>query len=180
MKVTLVIFIFVSMLASCTSDKISRSTIDPNNKFVGFAIYPPIVDADPSVRTSREFEVPAKLNIERTENQIAVSVDRKSLKKISLNVGKNMVTGFKSNIIIYRGNEILSAGREGLSGGAHPANSTDYFNREQDKFPVPGEEYRVEMKFSIFETDIPVQHMWSPQSSKYKVLWSDTISAISK
>jgi len=45
-------------------------------------------------------------------------------------------------------------------------------NRNLDKIPRPGEKYLVEIYFEIFETDIPAQHMWSPQSGKYKVLWT--------
>jgi hypothetical protein len=33
----------------------------------------------------------------------------------------------------------------------------------------------VEMELEVFETDIPPQHDWSPQSKNYKVLWKRTL-----
>lgn len=193
MKETLIILIFISLLASCKPNNISvptpntdnsvRLSTEPNNKgnrFAGFPAYPPIADADPVIRTSREFEIPTSLKIERTANQLFVSIDMNSLKKRYLNVGKNMVTGFEDNIIIYRGNEVLSSGRWGYSSGNRPAIATDIFNRSQNKIPNPGEEYRIEVNFNIFETDIPPQHMWMPKGGKYRVIGSVTLSAISK
>jgi hypothetical protein len=44
-----------------------------------------------------------------------------------------------------------------------------------DKIPQPGEKYTVKVRLSLFETDIPAQHMWSPESGKYKVLWTRTL-----
>jgi hypothetical protein len=38
------------------------------------------------------------------------------------------------------------------------------------------QKYVVEMDLTVFETDIPPQHMWHPQGSKnYKVLWQRTL-----
>jgi hypothetical protein len=32
---------------------------------------------------------------------------------------------------------------------------------------------------TVFETDIPAQHMWTPAASKkYKVLWSGTLKTV--
>lgn len=37
----------------------------------------------------------------------------------------------------------------------------------------------VEEDISIFETDIPPQHMWMPTSNSYKVLWENKFQYVS-
>jgi hypothetical protein len=50
-----------------------------------------------------------------------------------------------------------------------------FIERRIDKIPQPGEKYTVKVRLSLFETDIPAQHMWSPESGKFKVLWTRTL-----
>ena len=52
---------------------------------------------------------------------------------------------------------------------------THYLNRSVDGIPRPGERYIVEVRFLLFETDIPAQHRWSPASGTYEVLWKRTL-----
>jgi len=58
-------------------------------------------------------------------------------------------------------------------------NGKAFLNRAQGGIPVPGKTYVVEEDITIFETDIPAQHMWSPTSKKYKVLWEGKIQSVS-
>ena len=43
----------------------------------------------------------------------------------------------------------------------------------------PGDKYTVELHLTLFETDIPTQHMWAPDTGRYKVLWSKTLTLVS-
>ena len=49
------------------------------------------------------------------------------------------------------------------------------YTSEPFGFLQRGKPYVVELEFAIFETDIRPQHMWGPQSGKYKVLWNKTL-----
>jgi hypothetical protein len=43
---------------------------------------------------------------------------------------------------------------------------------------MSAQKYIVEMDLTVFETDIPGQHMWDPHSKNYKVLWQRTLKQI--
>lgn len=89
-------------------------------------------------------------------------------------IGQNMATG------ITREESIRSVGiasRLGMSlqGGLAFESSTNVFTLSGDAVPQPGQEFTFECQLTLFETDLPSQHMWSPQSGKqYKVLWAHT------
>jgi len=40
----------------------------------------------------------------------------------------------------------------------------------------PGDKVVDDMVISVFETDIPNQHMWNPEGGKFKILWTGSIS----
>lgn len=157
--------ITISLLAfACASLGVSGTNAPPVPLF---PFYPPIRDADPQVRSNRTLRVPTKLIVRRTHERIEVSADMKSLQSIDLKVGDKMVTGFK-----YHGS-IVSSGRtnewgHGLGG---PDIGTHYLP------PHPNEKYVIEVSVTVFETDIPPQHMWSPESGKYKELWTRTLKS---
>jgi hypothetical protein len=50
-------------------------------------------------------------------------------------------------------------------------------NRAIDKVPNAGERYTVEVRLTLFETDIPPQHHWAPGTGKYKILWAKALKA---
>ena len=107
-------------------------------------------------------------------DKIGMSVDMQALRAVELSVGYKMLCGFKHEIFV------LSGGKKkrysiGLGGTAYIG--TSYINRKLDGIPVNGEQYIIQVRFTIFETDIPVQHMWSPGSGKYRELWSKTIES---
>ncbi|MDH3584725.1 MAG: hypothetical protein OER86_10960 [Phycisphaerae bacterium] len=178
MKKALPMLILAGLAASCGPRDAGEPSTQAGRNFRGFPVRPPITDADPAVRESRAFKVPSRLNVQRTETTIAVSVDMASLRSISLDVGRNMVTGFKHERTVFRGDQIVLSGGHGLGGSADIG--TSIINTGLDGIPMPGETYRIEQKFSIFETDIPAQHRWSPSGPRYKVIWSQSISAVSK
>lgn len=145
---------------------------------VGFPILPPISDADPSTRQEEVFRLPIQLLVLRTKEQLSVAADPTSVKPVKLKVGRNMVTGLKTALFIYRDGKLIRSGGEGLQGGAKGntiRNIVFILNRRTDKLPRPGEKYAVEVRLTLFETDIPPQHMWSPESGRYKVLWTKTL-----
>ena len=171
--------VFLLWCAGCapSSDEVDRGAVDrpavrapqpPRH----FPVIAPIANADPSIREEREFLVPTRLRIVRSESRIAVEADPDSLQSITLDVGTNMVAGFRNELFIYQDGQLLCSGGSNLGGdwyfGTFNYNTGGFF------FPKPGETYEIELRVQIFETDIPAQHMWMPVSPMYKSLWTRT------
>jgi hypothetical protein len=148
----------------------------PRTNFFGFQLLPPIADANPSIRHSISVRVPTRLKVERTADTLSVTINTNSFESANLTVGTNMVTGVQSKIYVYPEGEPRPAnGGFGL-GGTDFNLGTIFRHTKQDGIPLPGKKYVVELDLILFETDIPPQHMWSPQGSKsYKVLWRRTL-----
>lgn len=140
--------------------------------FAGFPVLPPRADANPEKRLARDVMVPTTINVERSESQIGVGIDRATFKSESLLVGENMIVGFAWETDVLSGGKVVSTGRRGLG---TPGNSVSYYNASQDGIPRPGEKYTVEVRLTVFETDLPPQHFWSPESGKYRVLTTKTL-----
>lgn len=140
-------------------------------------LVPPIPDADPSVRHPVQARVPAGLRLERTRNRLVVSIG--PAQSTNLTVGARMVTGTESEIHIFRDGVPVESkpwhqsGSLGTGLSFEPYQFT--FTTARDGMPQPGGDYTVEYRRTIFETDLPAQHFWSPRSGKhYRVLWSQT------
>ena len=87
-------------------------------------------------------------------------------------VGRNMVIGvMREESLAYRGKEYPFG--MSLRGGFDCDAGTNTLTVPRNKLPPPGEEFTFEHRMTLFETDLPAQHMWSPQSGKlYEVLWT--------
>lgn len=143
---------------------------------------PPTADADPAVRHPISVRIPTQLKIVRTADALSVSTDTNSLESTNLTVGANMVTGVRSEFYVYRVGAPRPANPMGMgmNSGLNFSLGTSYWNRIRDGIPQPGQGYVVEIDFAAFETDVPAQHMWDPQSDKYKILLRWTLKQIVK
>jgi hypothetical protein len=147
----------------------------PTNSF-GFPVLPPIADANPAVRHSIPIRVPTRLKIERTADTLSVEIDTNGFESTNLIVGANMVTGVESRLFVYPEGESRPAnGGLGLSGGLDFNLGVSHWHTQQDRIPLPGKNYVVEMELTAFETDIPPQHDWDPHGKNYRVLWQRTL-----
>ncbi len=147
---------------------------------LGFPIVPPISDADPSVRHPVTIGVPTKLTVERTPDTLSITVDRSSLEAAEITVGSRMVTGVRSQSFVYPLGESRRphAIGSGLHGGVDFNLGTDFVHTKRGGIPAPGAKYVVEMDLAVFETDVPPQHFWSPESENYRVLLKRTLRQI--
>lgn len=148
----------------------------PPTNFSGFPLLPAIADANPSIRMPLLIHVPTQLEIERTTDMLSVKIDPGSLAATNLMVGTNMVTGVESRFYVYpEGDPPPANGRFGL-GGTDFNLGTSIWHTKQGGIPLPGKKYVVHLDLTVFETDIPPQHRWSPQGSKnYRILWQRTL-----
>jgi hypothetical protein len=142
----------------------------------GFPIVPPITNANPSIRVPLLVHVPTKLKIERTTDMLSVEIDHSSLEATNLMVGTNMVTGVQNESYVFPEGEPRPANDGYGLGGTDFNLGKSVWHTKQEGIPLPGKKYVVELHLTVFETDVPPQHMWSPQGSKnYKVLWRRTL-----
>jgi ankyrin repeat protein len=141
---------------------------------VGFPVSPPIRDADPQVREKRIVRVPTRLIVVVAPDRITLSIDHNSWAEVELSVGRNMIVGFKHAIFL-----VSEKGKKRVGGGLGGKSDigTQSIPRQAwgDDHPVSNDE--IETVFTVFESDIPVQHEWAPESGRYKELWSRTIRA---
>ncbi len=151
-------------------------------------IYPPTPDADPSIRHDVVVAMPTRLTVERTPDRISVGFDLTSAESVKVTLGDRMTIGAKYEMRVWGEGEARPVEANGGVGMGGPVTSSDlrllngkaFLNRAQGGIPVSGKSYIVEEDVTIFETDIPAQHMWSPTSKKYSVLWEGKIRAVSK
>jgi hypothetical protein len=150
-------------------------------------IYPPTADADPSIRHDVVVAVPSRLSVERTPDRLIVGFDATSAESVKITLGDRMTMGVKNELRVWEEGGARPVEANGGVGLGGPVTSSDlglhsgknFLNRAQGGIPMPGRNYVIEEDVSIFETDIPAQHMWSPTSKKYSVLWEGKIQYIS-
>jgi hypothetical protein len=151
-------------------------------------VYPPTADADPSIRHDVIVAVPTRLSVERTPDRLVIGFDLTSAQGVKITLGDRMTLGVKYEMRVWPEGEARPAEANGGAGMAGPVNPSDpgffngqaFLNRAQGGIPVKGKNYIIEEAVTIFETDIPAQHFWSPASSKkYKVLWEGKIQSAS-
>jgi hypothetical protein len=160
--------------AIVTPDKTSATS--KSEQWHGWPTLGPITNADPSIRVPLLVHVPTKLKIERTTDMLSLEIDHSSLEATNLMVGTNMVTGVQSELYAFpEGQPRPANGGYGL-GGMDFNLGKSFWHTKQEGIPLPGKKYVVELDLTVFETDVPPQHMWDPHGSKnYKVLWQRTL-----
>jgi hypothetical protein len=144
---------------------------------VGFPILPPVPTADPTVRSEKEFRVPSRLRVCRSGRQVGVEAVPGALETVKVTVGKDMVTGLRYEASVYRDGKLVLSGPGGMQSGpgANPQVAATVGEVGSKDFQ-PGDKYQVKLRLTLFETDIPPQHLWSPETGRYKVLWSRTLT----
>jgi hypothetical protein len=154
----------------------SERRVTPRHAF-GFPAPTPMTNADAGVRHEVTVQVPTKFTFERKPDQLIARVDLSETKPEKMTVGENMITGTEYRFVAYAKGDPAPQEPEGfgLMGAIDFRNAQHFFNPKFGVFPEEGKPYVVEMRWKIFETDIPPQHLWSPQGKKYKVVLEGTI-----
>jgi hypothetical protein len=144
----------------------------------GFPLIPLVENADPSARHEVTVQVPAKFTVERKPDLMIVTADLTDPKPEKMTVGENMVTGMEYRFVAYPKGDPAPAKEDGfaMTSRVDFVGANHLFNQRFGGVPEEGKAYTVEMRWKIFETDIPPQHHWAPQGKKYKVLLDGTIT----
>jgi hypothetical protein len=134
---------------------------------------PPIADADPNRKSPQVFRLPTGIVVQHTDSCNLFIIDRATTEDITLDVGYKMVTGMSANIYVWSNG--MRKGTISMQAGCCFVGQEIYrINCPADTIQ-PASVDSVEAELTLFETDIPSQHMWEPFSSRYKVLWTRTI-----
>jgi hypothetical protein len=142
-----------------------------------FPILPAVPTADPAVRSEKEFRVPSRLRVSRPGRCVGVEAVPGALESAKVTVGKDMVTGLRYEVSVYRNGKLALSGPGGMQSGLGPYSPVAASVGEVGgKDFRPGEKYRADLRLTLFETDIPPQHCWAPETGRYKVLWSRTLT----
>lgn len=143
-----------------------------------FPILPPVPTADPAVRSEKEFRVPGQLRVCRLGRYVGVEAVPGALEPVKVTVGKDMVTGLRYEVFVYREEKLVLSGPGGMQSRADAtyAQVAAMVGEVGSKDFQPGQEYKVKLLLTLFETDIPPQHFWTPETGRYKALWSKTLT----
>lgn len=148
---------------------------------------PPIADANPAVREERKVLVPNGFTAARVRDKMVLCMEAGPLESLNLKVGAKMVLGMSTKTYIYlegkpRPENAPFQSQGGLREKPQPLNMQfitralyPSFFTDPDAPLRPGTRCVIEVTCEIFETDIPSQHAWAPESGKYKVLWQTTL-----
>ena len=148
--------------------------------------YPPTSDADPSVRHELEVPMPTHLSVQRTANRLSIAFDPAAQRKVKITVGRKMTLGVKYELRVYAKGDArpVDSGGVGYAGFNEPdvpsdlgfLNGVTFLTRAHDGIPAPGKRYVIEEDVSLFETDVPPQHMWNPNTRRYRLLWEEKLT----
>jgi hypothetical protein len=157
-----------------------------------FPEYPPTLDADPNTRHQVEVSMPTRLSVQRAAGRLSVSYDLASLQNVKITVGKKMHIGIKDELRVYFEGDARPAQYRSVFEGSLNENepavplsdanllkSMETLTSVQDGIPAAGKSYIVEHNIILFETDVPAQHKWSPETSRhYRVLWEKKLNTV--
>jgi hypothetical protein len=131
----------------------------------------PIQDADPEVRQLRTLNVPMMIIAESEGDDTYISFDERSACDLRIEIGYKMAVGCEWILYYYRGAEkvVLRHGT-GSSLESMRSDSRHVVRGLQEIADLQGS-LQLIADLSVFETDIPPQHMWMPGEGKYRLLW---------
>src|SRR5260370_31494212 len=120
---------------------------------------PRIDDADPATRHSVTVRVPTRLQVERTAESLSVGFG--GLQATNLTVGAKMSTGIECVGHIYRDGRLLPLDGFSLRAGLDFEPYAYIFTRRRNEVPITAEQYLLEFRGPLFETDVPSQQFCS-------------------
>jgi len=130
----------------------------------------PIEDVDPSIRHPAAILLPTGMRASRQGNSLVV---RFSTVSTNLMVGHKMVTGITCSTTARQGEIEYPMGTT-VSSGVDLFASPE-FKQGSSNLPSRSTKLMLEYHVEVFETDMPVDHMWMPESGgHYRVLWTNT------
>lgn len=133
-------------------------------------------DAEASGPRELAVRVPAALSLGRAIDSLSVAVDPASLAFTQVTADAGKIIGVEREVFVFQeGRARPASGRRAVAPGTAFTASTDTWTAKQDGIPVSGAHYVAEVRFVLFETDVPLGSGWDPHAGHYKPLWSRTL-----
>lgn len=130
----------------------------------------PIEDVDPSIRHPVAIFLPTVMRASRQGSSLVV---RFSTVGTHLMVGHKMVTGITCSTTARQGAMEYPMGTS-VSSGVDLFASPE-FKQGSSNLPSRSTKLLLEYHVEVFETDMPVDHMWMPEGGRhYRILWTHT------
>jgi len=185
--------IFLAVAQNYQSTLAWAQTAQSNPAFQNTATAPDLsgysapADAALSVRHKVVIPMPTRLSVERKPDRLSVGFDVIAPRKVKITVDKNMSIGVKYEMRVYAegGARPQNPGGVGYASIKEPVTSElvflkgkSFLNSADGGIPALGERYVIEEDVSIFQTDIPPQHMWRPENGRYRVIWAEKLRTV--
>jgi hypothetical protein len=130
-----------------------------------------IEDADPEQRHPEVLLMPTRLLLESSDIGTLVGFDSISVHSIKISVGHKMVVGCKWVLYYYDGAEQIEL-RHNLGGSLGTLfGSGRMVIQGLNAIAQSKGSLQLIADLTVFETDIPIQHMWDPKQGRYRALW---------
>ncbi|UCF79481.1 MAG: hypothetical protein JSW03_04365 [Candidatus Eiseniibacteriota bacterium] len=138
----------------------------------------PIKDAYLERRHWEILTVPSELNIESKDNGTHIGFDPSSVYTVKVSVGHKMALGCEWVLYYFDGTERVELRRNMggsletlLGSGRHVVQGLEKIAESQGSLQLIAE-------LTVFETDIPPQHMWMPKEGRCRALWRGLAAGI--
>ena len=126
---------------------------------------------------TRPVQVPTQLAVTRSADKLSVAIDPHLRETAELAIDPQLIAGVRYALRVRATDAPIADDRGGgLAGGLDFDVGERIFNTAQDGFPRPGVHYVVEIQLDVFETDVPPGHEWQPESDRFRVVWTRTLS----
>lgn len=135
-----------------------------------------LTNAQPELRQRRSLRVPTRLDLRRDGNRFEVAWDPRALEPVEVSVGCHMLLGHEARHGVARPGTRVAAPAIELGGGTDFSGEAGQSTLFVDAPTGPGP-WVVRVELTIFETDVPPQHEWSPRSERYRVLLERVVEA---
>lgn len=130
-----------------------------------------IQDADPELRHLEVLRMPSELLLESSDSATLVGFDSTSVHKIKISVGHKMVVGCEWILYYFDGTEPIEI-RRNLGGSLETLLGSGRMVVQGLNAIAESEgSLQLVAELTVFETDIPVQHLWDPKKGRYRPLW---------
>jgi hypothetical protein len=148
----------------------AQTGVKPSKPPGGDEIHP-IPDANPALRHFIDLQVPTELTMKRTGDSLDIWFS--SFGHTNATVGYKMITGWKIQQYVIHDKTSQDYGIFVISGAdlGGATNSLNFGFTPAAKFK---ENNYFEERVTFFESDVPINGVWSAEWGHYKILWSKT------
>lgn len=123
----------------------------------------------------RTIAIPTRLRVERRPRGLWVSADPAEPRQVPIQVSPGLTVGVRFELYLVEGGvrRLVSSGLGGRADfGSTLVSLAPSASSASSAAPSSAPRTALQLLLTVFETDVPVQHLWSPASGRrYRELW---------